>query len=389
MDKKNPLDESKQLYLPFPASKSCSLGVEMEVWLVDRETGKLAPEAPKILEILAEEPHFKSELFRSIIEITTDVCHSVQDVYRQLSARLRRLRDVVSEMNLDTICTGTHPFSHWREVPMTANRRYQELVDKMGWPARRLLICGIHVHVGVQSAEHAVAVMNSMTCFVPHLLALSGSSPYWAGVDTSMASSRCKIFDGLPTAGLPPQLPNWNAFAALMHTLMASGSIASIREIWWDIRPHPSFGTVEIRSCDGINTMPDLLGLVALVQAWVALLQDRYNRGLLLPSLAPWTLRENKWRAARYGLDAHLVINERGETMSLRRHLQDWLVKLKPFAEELGGEQALARIYEMLKEGNSSMRQRRHYHQHGSLSALVGFLRDEHAQSWALSNHLL
>lgn len=363
--------------IAFPGSAGPTLGVELEVSLVDLETRNLTPRAAEVLEKIGDTSHAKPELFRTIIELNTDICRDVSDVRKDLQQRMAHLRTVCDQLGLGLLCTGSHPIADWRHMPITKDERYQALVDRMQWPARRMLICGLHVHVGVKSGEHAVAIMNGLSVFLPHLLALSASSPYWHGIDTGMASCRCKVFEGLPTAGLPPVITNWGEFVSLMRTFQTAGSIKSIREIWWDVRPHPTFGTVEVRICDGVNTLSEVCALTALVQSLVVYMQDMYDHGEPLPSLKQWTLRENKWRAARSGEKASIIRNERGEQVLLATHIEDWVQRLTPTAKRLGCADALGHIHTMLTDRPSYARQRAHFDQSGALEDVVDGLMAE------------
>jgi carboxylate-amine ligase len=357
--------------ITFPGCANPTLGVELEVSLIDPHSRNLSPRAPEVLAALGDPLHAKAELFRTIIELNTGICTTVGEVRNDLQGRLDRLQAVCADLGLKTACTGSHPIADWRHIPISADKRYAQLVEQMAWPARRLLICGVHVHVGVRSGEHAVAVMNALTVFLPHLLALSASSPYWHGIDTGMASCRAKVFEGLPTAGLPPSIRNWSEFISLMHTLLSAGSIRSIREIWWDIRPHPAFGTLELRICDGINTLTEVCAITAFVQCLVVYMQDLYDRGLPLPTLRAWTLAENKWRAARYGLAAQIIRNEHGEQVALQPHIAEWLQRLQPTARRLGCAQELDGVSTILQRGSSSVRQRQVFDGCGHLEGVV------------------
>ncbi len=363
--------------ITFPGCAYPTVGVELELSLVDPETGKLVPRASEIIDAVEDAVHFKGELFQTIIEINTGVCNTVAEIRADLESRLTKLREVCDPLGIDIMCVGTHPSADYRELPITARERYERLVGNMRWPARRLLICGVHVHVGVESGEHVVALLDSMTVFIPHLLALSASSPFWMGEDTGLASTRIKIFEGLPTAGLPPEVTNWREFAALIRTLMAAGSIESIREIWWDIRPHPGFGTLEIRICDGINTLNEICALTAFVQCLIAYLQELYNYGEPLPRLRNWTLRENKWRACRYGIDAQLIRNERGTQSNLRDHINEWLEAVTPTARKLGCERELLQVNDIFDHGPSYARQRALVAETDSFQELVAALVEE------------
>lgn len=343
----------------FPLCPTPTLGVELEVTLTDPETGALVPRAPELISAVGDPEHFKAELFQTIVELNTDVCRNVEEVRRDLTRRFQTLFEASDRLGVAPVCIGTHPTADWRATPISVGERYVNLVDSMRWPARRLLICGMHVHVGVRSGEHAIALLNAFTVFLPHMLALTASSPYWMGEDTGLASCRVKVFEGLPTAGMPPEVRNWSEFVALMRTLLASQTIQSIREIWWDVRPHPGFGTLEIRVCDGVNTLDEVCAIAAFVQSLADYLQDLYDNGETLPMLRNWTLRENKWRASRAGLKAKFIRNERGHLVSLEEHTHQWLEILTPVAKRLGCEQDLQRMAAMVDGEPNYARQRR------------------------------
>jgi carboxylate-amine ligase len=218
---------------------------------------------------------------------------------------------------------------------------------------------------------------------LPHLLAMSASSPYWHGIDTGMASCRSKVFEGLPTAGLPPAVTNWGEFVSLMRTLLTANSIKSIREIWWDVRPHPAFGTVEVRICDGINTLTEVCAVTAFIQCIVTYMQEMYDHGEPLPTLRHWTLIENKWRAARFGERAKIIRNERGEQVELAPHILGWLERLGPTAKALGCAKELAYIPEILAHGPSYRRQRAMFDKAGCLEDVVDGLMHELASDTA------
>ncbi len=196
--------------------------------------------------------------------------------------------DAAEHRGLGVMCSGTHPMTEWAGQPVSPSERYDKLMDQMQWMARRLQIFGVHVHVGVRSPEKAIPIVNALTSYVPHFLALSASSPFWRGADTGLASARSKIFEGLPTAGLPVQLADWDEFEQLMGTLVASGTIETIREVWWDIRPHPGFGTVELRICDGLPTLQEVGAVAALAQCLVDQLNTQLDRGYQLPRPHTW-----------------------------------------------------------------------------------------------------
>jgi carboxylate-amine ligase len=362
----------------FNPSERPTLGVEIEVQVVD-EAGALATDtaATKILAELGDSPGFKHELLECTVEVITDVCQTVNQVESDLRGKLDRLIEVADGLGYRIMCTGTHPFSAWTDQTVSPDPRYHRLIEDCQWTARRLLIFGIHTHVGLQSAEQTIAVGNSLATFIPHFLALSSSSPFWLGRDSGLASIRSKVFESLPTAGLPYYMENWGQFQRFMRTLIGAGTIRSIREVWWDIRPHPGFGTLELRICDGIPTMDELCAVVALSQSLVVWLAERYNSGLELPEHRAWTIRDNKWRAARWGLDAEIIRDEDGNVMALRRSLNEVVEKLAPTAEKLGCLRELGGVQDILERGTSSTRQREVFAETHDLSAVIDSLVEE------------
>jgi carboxylate-amine ligase len=284
---------------------------------------------------------------------------------------------VADELGLGLACAGTHPFSDWATQDIAPNERYHRLVEEMQWTARRMAIFGIHTHVGVRSAEKAIAIANALTAYIPHFLALSASSPWFEGRDTGLASSRCKVFEGLPTAGLPQMLGGWHEFSELMTTLLSARAISSIREIWWDIRPHPNFGTVELRICDGLPTMTEIACVAALAQCLVEWMDSLLDRGYTLPCPKAWIVGQNKWRAARHGVDGELIVDESGTLRPLRDAISDLVDELTPVARRLGCEPELGYARRILEHGPSYRRQRRWVDSGGTLVDVVDGLMAE------------
>ena len=369
--------------IEFSSSPQPTLGVEVELELVDRETRELVSGAHEILTEITQalpdgEPgKAKAELLQSTIEIITGICHTVREAKHDLAASLDDLRPYTDRDGLLLMCSGTHPFSDPATQVISPDPRYQRLVDEMQWPARQMQIFGIHVHVGVRSGEKAIAMVNALSAYIPHFLALSASSPYWMGHDTGLASCRSKVFEGLPTAGPPWQLTGWAQFERLMDTLIAARSISSIREVWWDIRPHPGFGTVELRICDGIPTLREIGVVAALGQCLVQRFDTLLDRGYSLPTPRAWLVRENKWRAARYGLDAAIVVDEAGTTVSLREAIAELVEDLMPVAMRLDCSEELHGAVDVMERGPSYIRQREVVAGGGSLRDVVDSLVEE------------
>lgn len=353
------------MHIQFNASERSSLGVEVELEIVDRQSRELASAATAILGELGaghpggDHPKAKHELFECTVEIITGICATVAEARDDLGGTLKEVSAAAERRGLALLCSGTHPFSDWHDQEVSPDPRYARLVDEMQWLARRMQIFGVHFHVGVRSAEKSIAIANALTAYIPHFLALSASSPFWHGRDTGLASSRSKVFENLPTAGLPYRLGDWGEFEQFMGTLVNAKAITSIREVWWDIRPHPDFGTVELRICDGIPTLREVAGLAALAQSLVEWLDTLFDRGYKLPVPREWTMRVNKWRAARYGVDADIIGDDLGTRVPVAEAIRDLVEDLSPVASRLGCLDELRSNLDVLEQGPSYLRQRR------------------------------
>ncbi|HYY79137.1 MAG TPA: glutamate--cysteine ligase [Actinomycetes bacterium] len=369
--------------IDFRSSERSSLGVEVELELVDQETRELRGEASELLPLLGrghpngEHPKAEHELLESTIEIITGICATAEEARQDLAGTLGELAPLVEARGLAMLCSGSHPFSDWTKQQVSPDPRYAQLVEDMRWMARRLQIFGIHVHVGVRSAEKAIAIVNALTAYIPHFLGLSASSPYWKGADTGLASSRTKVFEGLPTAGLPDQLSGWDQFEQLMRTLIAARTIRTIREVWWDIRPHPNFGTVELRICDGLPTLGEIATVAAMSQCLVEQFDTLIDRGYTLPVPKGWIIRENKWRAARWGLDAQIILDDSGRLQPLRAAIEELVDELGPVARRLHCGEELRHALAIMERGPSYIRQREVVASGGTLIDVVDTLVDE------------
>jgi carboxylate-amine ligase len=372
------------MHIPFHASPTHTLGVEIEMGIVHDETDELECAAPEVLaEVSAGypdgvHPRIHRELFQSTLELVTGVCATPAEAHADLAATVAELTPILRRRHLALIGTGVHPFSSWNDLRLTEDDRYLRLVDKIQWPARRMMIHGVHFHVGVPSGDHAIAVTNALTGLLPHLVALSASSPFWFGDDTGLASMRTKVFESMPSASLPPELADWADFERLAAILVRAGTIETVKELWWDIRPSPNWGTVELRMCDGMATLTELCAVAALAQAAVAHLCARVDDGEVLGREPDWVLRENKWRAARYGIDATLVHGD-GSVSSLAEDVGEWVERVRPHARALGSEADLDGVLAILGHAPSYMRQRAVLAGGGSLRDVVELLRREFA----------
>ena len=371
------------MQIPFASSPRSSLGIEWELQLIDLQTRGLATAASDILTELAApfggtHPKAKHELMESCIELITGICTTVDEALADLRSTADEVAAAAGARDLGLMSAGTHPFTDWTTQQISPDPRYRKLVEDMQWTARRLQIFGVHVHVGVRSPDKVIPIVNALTAYIPHFLALSASSPYWVGTDTGLASARSKVFEALPTAGLPYQLTGWDDFESFMETLIAAGTISTIREVWWDIRPHPDFGTVELRICDGLPTLFEVGWAAAMSQCLVEMLNSQLDRGYTLPMPRSWTVRDNKWRAARLGLDADIIVDEHGSTRPLRAAILDLVEELMPFAERLQCTKELIRVRDILGVGPSYARQRAVAAAHGGdLTTVVDSLLQE------------
>jgi len=365
--------------LVFNGNEGPSLGVELELGLVDGETMGLANAATEVLSCLPESvrPFAKPELMQSCVEIITDVCNCVGEAETDLHGKLIALEQVTDSLGLRLWWGATHPDSDWRHQTVTTDERYLGLVDLLQEMARRLITFGLHVHVGVDSGDKAVMICDRMMQHLPTLLALTASSPYWERRDTGLHSHRSKIMEGLPTAGLPTLMWNWSEYVWLVNHMVETGFINSIREIWWDIRPHHNFGTVEVRVCDMPGNLDHVLGITALVQSLVKALSDDIDEGAYQHDCHPMMVRQNKWRACRFGTSAQLVNTATYEVQSVSEVVK-WLIqRLSPVAESLGCRERLQSVQAIADGPGWSERQRQILEKTGQRSEIVRQLSEE------------
>ncbi|MFM2719324.1 glutamate--cysteine ligase [Microbacterium mcarthurae (nom. nud.)] len=348
--------------LPFAPSARSSVGLEWELMLADRETGDLAPRAPEILELVEEATAHErftvtGELLTNTVEVTSGVGHTVAEAVDDIADAIGALREQTEPRGLEMLCAGSHPFAQWYDQEVTDKTRYHKLIERTQWWGRNMMIWGIHVHVGVDDADKVIPIVNALTVFLPHLQALSASSPFWAGERTGYASNRALVFQQLPTAGLPWQLDRWEDFEEYLDDMVRTGVMADASEVRWDIRPAPRWGTVEIRACDGMSTLPELAAVAALAQTLVERFSRILDAGGELPGIPPWYARENKWRAARYGLDARVIVDRQGTQLPVRDHLRATMEELADIAVELKCAREFAGLETILATGGSSARQ--------------------------------
>jgi carboxylate-amine ligase len=341
-----------------------TIGVEEEYLLVDKETRGLVVDPPKSLIGECEElcgGQVTSEFLRSQIEIGTKVCKNVQEVREDL-ARLRKIViEVADRHGLAPVASSTHPFSRWAEQKHTEKDRYQSLTMEMQGAARRLVICGMHVHVGISDDELRIDLMNQMSYFLPHLLALSCSSPFWEGRDTGLKSYRLTIFDALPRTGIPERFASFAEYQRHIDVLIGAGLIEDSTRIWWDLRPSGRFPTLETRIMDVCTRMDDAISLAALLVCIMRMLYRLRLANQRWRIYAPMLIRENRWRAMRYSFDEGLIDLARGRVVPFGELLDEMLSLVSEDAEVLGCEAELANVREIMSRGTSAHRQLKAY----------------------------
>ena len=362
--------------IDFHSSPRPTLGVEWELALVDRTTRDLSNSAAELftaaIPLLSHPERLHKELLRNTVEAVTGICDSVGEAMDQMRDTVRVLATAGDTLGIELFGAGSHPFAKWDEQQLTEGHRYAELINRTQWWGRQMLIWGVHVHVGLPERDRVLGVLNGMLNVYPHLLALSASSPVWSCVDTGYASNRALMFQQLPTAGLPFQFERWEQFESFAHDQLTTGVIDELSEIRWDVRPVPALGTVETRVCDGVSTIPELAALSALVHCVAIDLDTRLAAGETIPTMPPWHVQENKWRAARYGLDAIVILDAQNRERLVTDDLADLLERLEPVARRLDCVDELRSVEDIMRKGASYQRQRQVAREHdGDLVAVV------------------
>ena len=365
----------------FGEGEPYTLGVEEEYMLLDGETLDLVQHIEAVL-AAAEGGEFEqsvnAELMQSVLEIATPVCRTPAEVESELRKLRSYVTSLAAERNLRVGSAGTHPFSLFERQRITARDRYRHLVDQLQYVARRELIFGLHIHVAVDDPERAIMVVNGLLAHLSSLLALSGSSPFWRGELTGLDSSRQMVFAAFPRSGPPPRFRDYADYAEVVGQLEKTGCIADYTHIWWDIRLHPRFGTVEIRVCDAVTRVEDAVALAAFCQALVKFYSERHAVGAEIPSYHRILTTENKWLAARYGLEAPVMdlATGRRNRVPVAQLVRRTLKEIVPHARELGSDGELEGIREILARGNGSDRQRRVWNANRDLVEVVREIAD-------------
>lgn len=370
---------SKTEDMVFHPSAGPSLGVEIELQILDRDTGDLAPGAVRILKACEQEKieGIAAELMQSMIEVKTSVCNSVDEVRDQLFPRVRRMRNIASSLGYDLAMGSTHPFHRTNTSTVYPAERYEKILDRLGWLTYQRVMFGLHVHIGMPSGDMAIGAINHLMQYVPHLIAASASSPFWQGVDTGLMSSRIALYRLLPHAGLPLYFSDWKEFRNYCKVMRDTRAIGSFKDIYWDIRPRPDFGTIEFRICDLPLTITETLRLAALVRALAVsglrLLEERptLKKGNIKRH---WIAVENKWLATRYGLQATYIRTPSGKRRVLSHDLSEMIERLMPVAKEFGDDKYLAALKPIERLDTGSDQQRRYFRESGNWKGLIDFM---------------
>jgi carboxylate-amine ligase len=355
----------------FGSSAPFSLGIEEEFQLLNSESYDLTSRFDEVLTAAGGDPRIKAELLQSTAEVATDVARDARGAIAHARELRRRVHDAAAANGVVFASAGTHPFARYEHQDVTELDRYRELAESLQWVVDQQLIFGLHVHLGMASAEQAIQVGNALRTWLPELLALSANSPFWHGRDTGLASARSKVFDAMPRSGLPPAFSSFEEFELLVERGVRTNSFADYTYIWWDLRPHPKLGTIEVRVCDAQTRIENVTAIVALVQSAGATLAERHERGGALPIQPVTLIAENKWRAARYGLDTDLVDLERDTERPAREAVRALVEVAEPAARRLGCTEELKEVERILERGSGADEQRRVREHTGSLLAVA------------------
>ncbi|HVP73998.1 MAG TPA: YbdK family carboxylate-amine ligase [Phycisphaerales bacterium] len=362
--------------LIFKSSPGQSIGVELELPILDKEDGQLVPGAPRILDACAHDgvEGLGAELMQSMLEVRTGVCSDVTQARQQIIARLARARNIAGSLGYDLALFGTHPFQRINASAVTEDPRYARIVNRLGWITYHRVAFGLHVHIGVSSGDQAVGLMNILVQYLPHLLALSANSPFWQGVDTGLASSRAVLYGLVAHSGVPPQFQNWRDFRTYCQVMRDCNALQSFKGIKWDIRPRPDLGTIEFRICDAPASLDVAMALSAIIRSLVI-----STRRLMAENpdaqrsdrRREWINTESRWLAARYGLAATYIRTVKGKRRALGTELAELVERLMPVARESGDHAHIMRILPIEKFETGAERQRALYREKGGWQALI------------------
>ena len=350
-----------------------TLGIEEEFAIIDPQTRELRSHIQEILEggkvVLKEQ--IKPEMHQSVVELGTEICSSIEDARAHVIELRGKLASLAEKAGLKIASAGTHPFSHWRDQLITEGERYQQIVKDMQLVARANLIFGLHVHVGIPNRERAIHVMNQARYFLPHIYALSVNSPFWVGQDTGLKGYRLKVFERFPRTGIPDAFESLSEYEDYCKLLVRTGCIDNPKKIWWDIRLHPFFDTLELRVCDAQSRVDDTLAIAALIQAIVAKLFKLLQQNITFRVYRRRLLDENRWRATRYGLDGTLIDFGRETEVETRGLIEELLDFVADEADHLGSSREMEHIRRICREGTGADRQLATFQRTQDMKAVV------------------
>ena len=343
--------------LPFAHSERSTLGVEWELQLIDRDSLDLRQCAAEILRAVRPDPHIHGEMMLNTVELVSGARRTVAECLEDIALAFDRLLPVTEPLRVDLSSAGTHPFADPLVQKVTDTERYARLVDRTRLWGHQMLIFGTHVHVGLEDRAKALPILRALLTRTAHLQCLSASSPFWAGLDTGYADNRAMMFQQLPTAGAPHQLETWDELEAYAGDMIHTGVIEDFTEVRWDVRPSPRLGTIEVRACDAATNLTELAGIAALTQCLVESFSRALDRGEELDAMPAWYVDENKWRSARYGMDAILITDSLGNEELVTDTVERMVTELAPVAADLGCEAELEGVRATLEAGASYQRQ--------------------------------
>src|SRR6202051_4057214 len=356
-----------------------TIGVEEEFQIVDPTSGELRSHVSELME--ASSPglgeQVKREMHQSIIEIGTKICADVHELEADMRRTRGELVRAAESRGLQVAAAGTHPFSSWIDQVISPGERYQNIVEEMGQLARSLLIFGMHIHIAMPDKQTTIDMMNMVRYFLPHLLALSTSSPFWMGRNTGLKSYRTTVFRRFPRTGVPEQFESWSAYENFVNLLVKLNCIDNGKKIWWDVRPHPTFGTLEFRMCDVTTKVEEAVAIAALTQAIIVKLHRLYKGNMSFRLYRRALIEENKWRAARYGIEGKLIDFGKETEVPMRELIPELLDFVDDVVDELGSRSAVEYVHTILNEGTSAERQLRVYQETNDLRAVVKHLVEE------------
>jgi carboxylate-amine ligase len=350
-----------------------TLGIEEEFQIVDPQTRELRSHVSEILEegkmLLGE--RVKPEMIQSMIEVGTGICKDIQEARTDITNLRGILSSIVRKKGLEIVAAGTHPFSHWQDQKIFENARYEQIVEENQMIARSLLTFGLHVHVGVADPERAIHIMNAVRYMLPHVLALSTSSPFWLGVHTGLKSYRSEVFSRFPRTGIPDHFDSYSSFQRYVALLIETGCIDDGKKIYWDVRPHPFFPTLEFRICDIPTRVDDTIAIAAVFQALVAKVNKLLDQNLTFRLHHKMLIEENKWRAVRYGLDGKMIDFGKGKEVPVRDLVRELLEFVDDVIDDLRSRKEIRHIHTILERGTSADEQLRSWRESGDLKGVV------------------